>query len=145
MTFDVQDDGGFTFTHMETILFNFCLHKEVRVVANHGSNWVFDPDSLKGESFLEVLDSGKETNISISLGSWRTVLESVYSSSDKTCAFFQYSMKIGRKTLGARLWKEPTAYVFWRQNELSSQSLKQFWKSLWLWGINNGQKNIYSR
>ena len=35
MTFDVQDDGCLTFTHMET---NLYLHKEVRVVANDGSN-----------------------------------------------------------------------------------------------------------
>ena len=35
--------------------------------------------------------------------------------------------------MGARSWKEPTANVFWRQNGISPQQLKQFWK--WLWGI----------
>ena len=40
MTFDVCDDGRLTFTHTETNLFSFCLHK-ARVLANDGSNWVF--------------------------------------------------------------------------------------------------------
>ena len=46
--------------------------------------------------------------------------------------FFQYSVKIGRKILSARSWKEPTANVVWRRNGLSPH-LKQFWK--WRWGI----------
>ena len=38
MTFDVQDGDRLTFTHIETKLFSFCLHKEVRVITNDGSN-----------------------------------------------------------------------------------------------------------
>ena len=47
MTFDVQDDGRLTFTHMETNLYSFCLHKEVRLITNDGSNSVLDPDPQK--------------------------------------------------------------------------------------------------
>ena len=61
------------------------------------------------EFFLEDLDYGKATNISINLGDQGTVLENVGSSSNKPCAFFfQYSVKIGRKILGARSRKEPS-------------------------------------
>ena len=104
-----------TYEKLETNLFGFYLHKEVRAVANDGSNWILDPYPLKGDSFLEVLDFGKETSILINLGFWRTILESVGSNSNKTCAFFQYSMNIGRKIFGARSWKELTANVFWRE------------------------------
>ena len=37
---DVQDDGRLTFTQTKTNLISFCLHKEVMVIANDGSNWV---------------------------------------------------------------------------------------------------------
>ena len=47
MTFDVEDDGRLTFTHTETDLLSFCLHKEVKVIANDGSNWVLDLDPQK--------------------------------------------------------------------------------------------------
>ena len=50
MIFEVQDDGRLIFTPKETNLFSFCLHKEVRVIANDGSNWVLDPDSQKVNS-----------------------------------------------------------------------------------------------
>ena len=51
----------------------------------------------------------------------------------KTCAFFSVVVKIGRKMLGARSWKEPAANVFRRLTGLSPQHLKQFWK--WLWAV----------
>ena len=51
----------------------------------------------------------------------------------KHVPFFQYSIKIGRKISSARSWKELATNVFWRQNELSPQHLKQFMK--WLWDI----------
>ena len=53
---------------------------------------------------------------------------------------FLYSMKIGRKILGARSWKEPIANVIWRRNGLSPQHLKQFWKCLW--GINMSREIV---
>ena len=69
MRYDVQDDSRLSFTRKETNLFSLCLHKDMRVIANDGSNWVLDPGSTKGEFLLEDLDYGKETNISINLGS----------------------------------------------------------------------------
>ena len=38
MILDVQDNGRLIFTPKENNLFRFCLHKEVRVIANDGSN-----------------------------------------------------------------------------------------------------------
>ena len=56
MTFDGQNDGQLTFTYIETNLFSSCFHKEVRViVANDGSNWVFDQDPQKVKRFLSFL------------------------------------------------------------------------------------------
>ena len=54
ITFDVYDDGKLIFTHTETDLFSFCLHKEVRVITNDGSNWVLDPDPQKMNSFWGI-------------------------------------------------------------------------------------------
>ena len=50
---DVQDDGRLTFTYKESNLFSFCLHIYVRVITNHGSNWVLDLDPQKA-ILLEV-------------------------------------------------------------------------------------------
>ena len=44
MSFGVEDGCRLIFTPKENDLFRFCLHKEVRVIANDGSNWVLDPD-----------------------------------------------------------------------------------------------------
>ena len=49
-------------------------------------------------------------------------------------------MKIGRKILCVRLWKEPTTNVFSRQNGLSPQHLKQIGK--WLGGIKMSRKIV---
>ena len=68
MTFDVQDDGRLIFTHKETNMFSFCLCKELRIT-NDGFTLGLRSGSTKDESFLEVLDSGNEINISIILGS----------------------------------------------------------------------------
>ena len=54
MNFDVQDDGRLTFTHTETNLFSSFWHKEVRVIANDGPNWVLDPNPQKVNSFLRI-------------------------------------------------------------------------------------------
>ena len=54
ITFDIQDDGSLTFTHKESNLFSFGLHKEMRVIANGGSNWVLDPNPQKVNSFWRI-------------------------------------------------------------------------------------------
>ena len=54
MNFDVHGDGRITFTHTKTNLFSFCLHKEVRMIANDGSNWVLDLDPQKVNSFWRI-------------------------------------------------------------------------------------------
>ena len=54
MIFEVQDDGRLIFTPKETNLFSFCLHKEVRVIANDGSNWVLDPDPQNVNYFWRI-------------------------------------------------------------------------------------------
>ena len=46
----------------------------------------------------------------------------------KHLPFFQYFVKIGKKILGDRSWKETTTNVFWRWNGLSPQHLKHFCK-----------------
>ena len=88
MTFDVQDEGRLAFMHTETN-----LHKDTRVIANDGSNSVLDPDPQKVNPVWRIWII-KRRPISRCLESWRSVLESVGSSSGKTCAFFQYSMKM---------------------------------------------------
>ena len=54
MIFYVQDDGRLICTPKENDLFRFCLHKEVRVIANDGSNWVLDPDPQKVNYFWRI-------------------------------------------------------------------------------------------
>ena len=54
MVFDVHDDGRLIFTPKETNLFSFCLHKEVKVIANDGSNWVLNPNSQNVNSFWRI-------------------------------------------------------------------------------------------
>ena len=54
MTFDVQDDGRLTFTHKEINMFIFCLHKEVRVIANNGSNQVLNPHPQRVNAFWRI-------------------------------------------------------------------------------------------
>ena len=61
----------------------------------------------------------------------------------KHVSFFHYSMKIGRKILGARSLREPIVNVFWRRNGISLQHLKSFWK--WLWGIKMSRKIVCFR
>ena len=112
MTFDVQDDGGFTFTHMETILFNFCLHKEVRLITNDGSNSVLDPDPQKVNPVWRIWIMERRP---ISILTWdpRELYWKVWMQDHiKYVPFFQYAVKIGRKILGVRSWKEPTANLF---------------------------------
>ena len=82
LSFDVQDDGRLIFRPKENDLFRFCLHKEVRMITNDGSNW--------------------------GLGDWKVWLQDHI----KYVPFFQYSVKIGRRILGARSWKEPIANGF---------------------------------
>ena len=46
----------------------------------------------------------------------------------KHVPFLQYSVKISRKILGGRSWKELAADVLWRRNGVSPEHLKQFKK-----------------
>ena len=47
LIFDVHDDGSLCYTHRENELFYCCLQKEVRLIANDGSNLFLDMNPHK--------------------------------------------------------------------------------------------------
>ena len=103
------------------------------VVANDGSNWVLDADLQNLNHFWRfwIMERRPVSWLTWNLGErYRKVS---VQDQKKTCAFFSVVVKIGRKMLGARSWKEPAANVFRRLTGLSPQHLKQFWK--WLWAV----------
>ena len=114
MTFDVQDDGRLTFTHKETNLFIFCLHTEVRVIANDGSNWVLNTDPQKVNSFWRIWIMERRPISRLTWDPQELYWKVWVQDKIKHVPFFQHSVKRGRKILGGRSWKEPIANVFWR-------------------------------
>ena len=143
MTFDVHDDGRLAFTHTETNLFSFCLHKEVMVISKWWINLVLDPDPQKVNYSRRIWIMERRP---ISILTWdygEFYLKVWVQDKIKHVPYFQYFVKICRKILGARSWKEQTTNVFWRWNRLSLQHLKQFWR--WLWGIKMSRKIVCFR
>ena len=106
--------------------------QEVRIIGYTGKEWSIDPSPEKVTGFWKLWAYGNMPLVRLQWDPGEFMWKDPFKPSESSLIpFFKYTVKLGRRILASLKQVTPASATFWSQQGISTDFLKQFWRSLW--------------
>ena len=129
--YEIGPIGQLCKVEIECELVQQTILKRVRIVGYDGKKWYVDPRLEDINNYWKLWVYGLRPLIRLSWDPGEYTWQDPLDRSSKSYAFFQYSVKLGRRILSAQRCITPAAMRHWMHYGLSLEFLQQFWETLW--------------
>ena len=132
--FEAGSFGRLQQVEEESSLILSCGFQRIRVVGFRERQWLVDPDpatAVRGSAWRLWAWEGHPTHrLQWDPGEWRW-RDPFAPPRSPEIPFFQYTARLGRRILTARIRKRPAAAEYWQRQGLSESFLTRFWQRTW--------------